>query len=198
MVMDESYLVFTGRPNAGKSSVIRSITGLRAPSGKRPGTTRRIETYPLSKGLVLVDMPGYGRITGVSSRVESELKDRMLGFLEDDGPRIALAVHVIDVSTFMEVSLRLEDKGIIPIDIEMIEFLLDSTGEPPLVAVNKIDKVGGRELDECLVELGEQLGPESDGLLFPVSSRTGEGMGSLKAAIHARLSERGFRAPFGR
>jgi len=39
--MGERYLVFTGRPNSGKSSIIRRITGLRTRSGKRPGTTRR-------------------------------------------------------------------------------------------------------------------------------------------------------------
>ncbi|NIQ04188.1 MAG: hypothetical protein GWO20_00185, partial [Candidatus Korarchaeota archaeon] len=39
--MGEKYLVFTGRPNAGKSTIIREVVGLDVATGKRPGTTRR-------------------------------------------------------------------------------------------------------------------------------------------------------------
>lgn len=60
--MDDEYLVFTGRPNAGKSSLIKAITGMKVVIGKEPGTTQKIEFYPLTKNLSLVDMPGYGRI----------------------------------------------------------------------------------------------------------------------------------------
>ncbi|UCE11854.1 MAG: 50S ribosome-binding GTPase, partial [Candidatus Thorarchaeota archaeon] len=51
--MREKYLVFTGRPNAGKSSIIRKTTKIDVATGKLPGTTRRIQKYPLTRGLVL-------------------------------------------------------------------------------------------------------------------------------------------------
>jgi GTP-binding protein EngB required for normal cell division len=60
--MNDRYLIFTGRPNAGKSTLIKQITGIRVPSGKQPGTTRKVSLYSLCKGLYLVDTPGYGRI----------------------------------------------------------------------------------------------------------------------------------------
>ncbi|MDP7208225.1 MAG: 50S ribosome-binding GTPase, partial [Candidatus Bathyarchaeota archaeon] len=131
--MDERFLVFTGRPNAGKSSIIRKITGLNIRSGKRPGTTRRVSIYPLSRGLSLVDMPGYGRITGASIWGTSQVKDEILEFLESQGEAIALTIHVLDLSTFMEVSERLEAKGIVPIDLEMIQYIGETTGEMPVV-----------------------------------------------------------------
>lgn len=197
--MSERYLVFTGRPNSGKSIIIRKITGLKTRSGKRPGTTRRVSAIPLSQGLSLVDMPGYGRITGAAKDYTENVKDDITGFIEEKGGDIVLAVHVLDISTFMEVALRQEGKGLIPIDQEMIHYLRESTGEPPLVAANKIDKVGGARdslLDELRLLIASGDPSEPDCPIFPVSAKTGEGMGALKDAIHRRLVEEGFRTPF--
>jgi GTP-binding protein EngB required for normal cell division len=199
--MEERYLVFTGRPNSGKSSIIRRITGLETKSGKRPGTTRWVSVYPLSRGLSVVDMPGYGRMTGVSkSRVE-RVKDEIVDFIESKGKDIALAVHVLDISTFLEVAWRMEKKGLIPLDLEMIRYLEESTGEPPMVAANKIDKLGG-ETASLLVELKDRIAGEQPSEhecpVFPVSAKTGEGLGALKDAISQKLAEEGFRTPFKR
>lgn len=197
--MSERYLVFTGRPNSGKSIIIRKITGLKTRSGKRPGTTRRVSAIPLSQGLSLVDMPGYGRITGAAKDYTENVKDDITGFIEEKGDEIVLAVHVLDLSTFMEVALRQERKGLIPIDQEMIHYLRESTGEPPLVAANKIDKVGGKRdplLEELRLLIASGDPSEPDCPIFPVSAKTGEGMGALKDAIHRRLVEEGFRTPF--
>ena len=199
--MEERFLVFTGRPNSGKSSSIRKITGLATRSGKRPGTTRRVSIYPLSKGLSLVDMPGYGRITGASIDATDQVKYEILDFLESQGDAIVLAVHVLDLSTFTEVSDRLERKGIIPLDLEMIQYLEESTGEMPLVAANKLDKIKGDPaplLSELKNRIDEVFPPEHGCLVLPVSAKTGEGMGRLKDAIHRRLADEGFRTPFKR
>ena len=197
--MSERYLVFTGRPNSGKSSIIRKITGLQTKSGKQPGTTRRVSAIPLSRGLSLVDMPGYGRITGADRGFTENVKDEITDFIEEKGGDIVLAVHVLDLSTSMEVALRQEGKGLIPIDLEMIQYIWESTGEPPLVAANKVDRVGGARdslLDELrlLIASGDPSEPECP--IFPMSAKTGEGLGMLKDAIHRRLAEEGFRTPF--
>ncbi len=197
--MSERYLVFTGRPNAGKSIIIRKITGLKTRSGKRPGTTRRVSAIPLSQGLSLVDMPGYGRITGAAKDYTENVKDDITDFIEEKGDEIVLAVHVLDLSTFMEVALRQERKGLIPLDQEMIHYLRESTGEPPLVAANKVDRVGGARdslLEELRLLIASGDPSEPDCPIFPVSAKTGEGMGVLKDAIHRRLVEEGFRTPF--
>jgi len=197
--MSERYLVFTGRPNSGKSSIIRKITGLQTRSGKRPGTTRRVSVIPLSRGLSLVDMPGYGRITGAARGFTEDVKDEITDFIEEKGDDIVLAVHVLDLSTFMEVALRQEDKGLIPIDLEMVRYLRESTGEPPLIAANKTDRVG-EERERLLDELGHLIAggdlTELESIIYPVSAKTGEGVGALKDAIHRKLAAEGFRTPF--
>ena len=197
--MGECYLVFTGRPNSGKSSLIRRITGIQTRSGKRPGTTKRVTAIPLSRGLSLVDMPGYGRITGATKRFTEDVKDEITDFIEERGGDIVLAVHVMDLSTFMEVALRQEEKGLIPIDLEMVQYLRESTGEPPLIAANKVDRVGEereRLLDELrhLISGGEPSVLEPS--IYPLSAKTGEGLGALKDAIHRKLEAEGFRTPF--
>ena len=193
------YLIFTGRPNAGKSSIIKCTLGLDVSTGKYPGTTRRISKYPLSHGLVLVDMPGYGKILKASKEMEDKTKDRIIDFLEYNAERVVLAVHVLDISTFMEVNWRLEKKDVRSLDLEMIQFLNETLGELPLIAANKIDKAGN-QLDENIVELRNRLNMLNlllcDVCVFPVSARTGEGLGALKNEIHKRLVNKGHRTPF--
>jgi len=194
------YLVFTGRPNAGKSSIIREVAGIDVVTGKHPGTTRRISKYALSGGLFLVDMPGFGRIMGVSKPLENMRKNRIIRFLESNAQNIALAVHVLDISTFLEVTWRLEKKGLISLDVEMVQFLAETLGEIPLVAANKIDKAGEDEIAVNLKEFKYRISDAQplvvEGYVFPVSARTGKGLGALKSVIHARLVEKGYRTPF--
>ena len=198
--MREEFLVFTGRPNAGKSSIIREIVGLDVKTGKRPGTTRNILKHPLNSGLILVDMPGFGRIMGVSTRLENMRKNRIVRFLESNAQNVALAIHVLNVSTFLETSWRLEKKGIISIDVEMIQFLAKKLREFPLVAANKIDKTDNKEVDVNLKEFMHMI---SNGHIstiadkvFPVSAKTGEGLSALKNAIHEKLIAKGYKTPF--
>jgi GTP-binding protein EngB required for normal cell division len=198
--MFEEYLVFAGRPNAGKSSIIREIVGLDLATGKRPGTTRNISKHPLNSGLVLVDLPGFGRIMGISKRLENVRKNQIIRFIESNAQNIALAVHVLDISTFLEVSWRLEKKGIISIDVEMFQFLARTLREFPLVAANKIDKTDKKELGINLKEFMHRI---SNGqatavadCVFPVSAKTGEGLSFLKSAIHEKLVAKGYRTPF--
>lgn len=198
--MQEKYLVFTGRPNAGKSSIIKEVVGLNIATGKRPGTTRRISKYPLSGDLVLVDMPGFGKMMGASKRLENKINDQIIEFLESNAQNIVLAVSVLDISTFLEVTWRLEKKGFISVDVEMVKFLVDILGEFPLVVANKIDKINREALKLNLREFTYQI---SNGHpfavrdhVFPASSKTGEGLGVLKSAIHTRLVAKGYKTPF--
>ena len=198
--MVEKYLVFTGRPNAGKSSIINELIGLDIATGKHPGTTRNISKHPLNRGLILVDMPGFGRMLGVSKRFESMRKNRIIRFFEGNAQDIAVAVHVLDISTFREISWRLDKKGIISLDVEMVQFLAKTIGEFPLVAANKIDKTDKKEIDTNLNEFIHRVsnGHPSDvtGFIFPVSAKTGEGLSALKSAIHEKLVAKGYRTPF--
>jgi len=198
--MREEYLVFTGRPNAGKSSVIKEIIGLDVATGKHPGTTRRISKYPLRNGLVLVDMPGFGRMSGVSKKLEDRINDRIIRFLESNAKKVALAVHVLDISTFLEITWRLEKKGFISVDVELVDFLVDTLNEFPLIAANKIDKASEEEIFFNLRDFMSRISirqlSDAKNYVFPVSTKTGKGLGALKKAIHEKLVAKGYRTPF--
>jgi GTP-binding protein EngB required for normal cell division len=145
-------------------------------------------------------MPGFGRMMGVSKRLENIKNDQIIKFLESYAQNIALAVHVLDISTFSEVTRRLEKKGFISVDVEMVQFLTETSGGFPLVVANKIDKVNKEELEANLEEFMHQIGKGSPfavgEYVFPVSAKTGEGLGALKNSIHKRLVAKGYRTPF--
>ena len=71
-------LVFCGRSNVGKSSLINAITGQDvAITSKRPGKTRDLTYYSLEKeGARLVDCPGYGYAR--ASQVEKEQWNKLM------------------------------------------------------------------------------------------------------------------------
>jgi len=192
--MGDQFLVFTGRPNAGKSSIIRAVTGLKVEVGKTPGTTQRINRYPISEGLTLIDMPGYGRSLRGGRGREEETKDEILDFLELNAGSIALAVHVVNISTFLETEMRLAKKGFIPLDVEMVHFLKRDLGIPVLVAMNKIDKGPRDYIQDNIEALKEGLGPSIP--VFSLSARTDEGIGAIKEEVRKRLANRGFNSPF--
>ena len=193
-------MVFTGRPNAGKSSLIREITGLDVRIGKRPGTTGWISEYPLSKGLILVDTPGYGKTVRTTRRLQDERNHQTLYFMETNADKIALAVHVLDISTFSEVTWRLANKNIAPVDVDIIQLMKSFLGDFPLVAANKIDKANKSEIDANLKEFSQYFGSIYHSAIgtsiYPVSARTGEGLSPLKSAIREKLMIKGFRIPF--
>jgi len=197
--VNEGYIVFTGRPNAGKSSIIKKITGINAKSGKKPGTTSKITLYPLSKDIILVDMPGYGRITKAGKQLENIVKDQILEFIEKNADFILISVHVLDISTFSETAERLDSRGFIPIDIEMIQLLTDTIGTPPIIVINKIDKMKQNKLKSSIEDLKNRLAknnPEAMNHTYIVSAKTGKGSGLLKNAIHKQLIIKGYLNPF--
>ena len=138
--MPEQYIIFTGRPNAGKSTTIRALTGVKVPIGKRPGTTKKINKYQIGNDLYLVDMPGYGRKLGAHKSVEDRTKDKILKFIEKEVDNIVAAVHVFNINTFIETEKRLARKGFISIDIEMVQYIAENLGELPFVAANKLTR----------------------------------------------------------
>ena len=198
--MQEKYLVFTGRPNAGKSSIIKELAGFNIATGKHPGTTRKITKYPLNEDLVLVDLPGLGKMSGASKQVEEQVNKQIVEFLESNAQNIVLAIAVLDISTFLEVTWRLEKKGIQSLDVEMVKFLAKITGEFPVVVANKIDKGSESEIEDNLEEFTNRI---SDGnptkvknQIFQVSAKKRIGLGELKSSIHTRLVVKGYKTPF--
>ncbi len=180
-----NYIPITGRPNAGKTTLINFLCKKKRPVGKRAGTTLRITPIPLVYDVSLVDFPGFGRITKRSKSLENKIKDQIIEFLDSPQHNFLFGIHVVDISTFSIVSKNLEKKGIIPIDIEMIDFLHEITNVPPIVVLNKIDKVKRDSIEENRNFLYQYDLPKI--ILVQTSFKTKIGIRSLRATIKEEI-----------
>ena len=70
-------IIFAGRSNVGKSSTIRALTGVKVRVGKRPGSTRWEQMIDLDP-ITIVDIPGFGFMSGQSKITIEETKDHVM------------------------------------------------------------------------------------------------------------------------
>ena len=165
------FIALAGRPNVGKSTLANAIVGAKvAIVSDKPQTTRRairgVATGP-DWQLVLVDLPGVQRprdalTTRMQRRVEQELEDA-------DG-----CLFVLNA-----------EQGVGPGD-RFIARLLASAPVPVLIAVNKTDTAERAALAASLQAAAElDVGEE----IFPVSARTGSGVGAMVDHLVSLLPE---------
>ncbi len=185
------FLVFVGRPNAGKSSLIGKLTPVKPVIGKKPGSTRRINTYNITKKFKVVDVPGWGKIHDRTKAYEDRIKNEIVEFFEIYKFRIPACILVIDAKSIVDVSERLSKKGIIPIDQELYTFLKDNK-IIPIVAINKIDKIGKIEVEKAVQYIKklidyDNLPEEYQEAVITVSANQGTNLGVLRDLIRKHL-----------
>jgi GTP-binding protein EngB required for normal cell division len=184
-------IIFVGRSNVGKSSLLRELFGARVKIGRRPGVTLRPSHLQVSD-LLITDMPGFGFMSGVKERKQDIVKDKTVHYIEDNAERIKVGVLVIDSPAFPEIVDRWDSREQIPIDVEMFDFLRE-IGIDTIVAANKMDKVKESEYDLMLDEIAKRLGLEPPWqnwkhLIAPISAKKGD-LKALKGLLRDRLHE---------
>ncbi len=187
-------ILFLGRSNVGKSSVIRKLTNKRVPVGKRPGVTRKPLRLKLGE-LEIIDMPGFGYMAGMSREKQETVKTGIVRYVEKNRENIIFALEVIDARAFSQIVERWERREQVPVDIEMFQFLQEMELHP-IVVVNKIDLIYPEERDMMLDEICEKLGLPSPwrqwlDTIVPISAKSGEGIQELKKLVKQRFSELG-------
>ncbi len=186
----KSEIVFVGRSNVGKSTLFSNLFGLNVRKGKKPGTTIKPNFFQFGDFL-LTDMPGFGLIRGMDRDLNERVKDFIVQYIEENGDRIILAVHVVDGKSFGEIAEKWDSRGEIPVDVEMFAFLKEFS--PVLLAVNKMDAVKEKDKDKKLDEIAQWLEMEppwsnwSD-TIFPISAKKND-FGGLKNRIKEVLIE---------
>jgi GTP-binding protein EngB required for normal cell division len=189
-------IVFAGRSNVGKSSTIRVLTGKKVRVGKKPGSTRwemMIDFGPIT----IVDIPGFGYMSGQSKTMIEETKVNIVTKLESWSNRLVLSVLIIDISLFRELYERWSSRGEIPIDVEFYGFLSEIS-QNVVVLANKSDKVKKRALSDELLFLKDQLRevvPTIEPNVIVASALKKYGMRELTDSIDELLRKQGIETP---
>lgn len=170
-------IAFAGRSNAGKSSLINALTGVRelARASNTPGRTRELNFFEIGERLTLVDMPGYGYAKASKSDVK-QWQAVLRGYLRGR-PGLTRAFVLVDAR-----------HGVLAADAEMMA-LLDEAAVTYQLVLTKIDKVKPQELAD--VETKTEGIAAKRAACFPVvhatSSHSYVGLPELRAEIAGLL-----------
>jgi GTP-binding protein len=175
-------IAFAGRSNVGKSSLINALTGRNslARTSHTPGRTQELIFFegPPTGHLRLVDMPGYGYAQAPKTKVAAWttlIHKFLLG-------RASLArVYVLIDSRH----------GLKDVDTDILK-TLDKSAVSYQLVLTKADQVNPAELAACISATKTALAkhPAAFPDVLATSSRSGEGMPELRAAIMRLLEER--------
>ncbi|TFH05599.1 MAG: GTP-binding protein EngB [Candidatus Thorarchaeota archaeon] len=193
---DKPLIVFAGRSNVGKSSTIRALTGVKVRVGKRPGSTRWEQMIDLDS-VTIVDIPGFGFMSGQSKATIEETKHHIIESLESWRSRILLTVLIIDISLFRILFERWSSRGELPVDVEFYSFLCEISPRV-IVLANKVDKVKNRYIDDEFEFLYDQLREavsEREPTIILSDALKKQGLKELRDLIDGILSEEGLERP---
>ena len=163
-------VVFAGRSNVGKSSLINSLFNQKtlARVSATPGKTATINFFE-TENLIFADLPGYG-YAKVSRGEKRRWAQLMEGYFAQDRD-IALVLSLVD-------SRHPPTQD----DQMMVRFLVENE-LPFVVILTKIDKLSSSQRQERLEAIRGEL-PWGEQIIFlPFSAQTGEGREELRALL---------------
>jgi len=161
-----------GLPNAGKSTLLNSVTNAGAKIGDYPFTTLRPQLGVVrhkGREFVIADIPGL--IEGAAEG--AGIGDRFLGHVE----RTRLLLHLVDASGENPA----EAYRIVREELDSYGAGLDEKAE--IVALTKADMLDGKSLNKIAKAVEKVSGSRP----FPVSAPLEEGIGPLLDAVIQQL-----------
>lgn len=166
-------IVFAGKSNVGKSSVINKILNRKnfARVGASPGKTVNINYFLVDRKAYFVDLPGYGY-----AKVSKQERDRWGRLMESyfaAAEGMALGVMIVDC--------RHKPTGD---DVTMANWFKNA-GRDFVIVANKLDKVKKSELDGNLAQIRQTLELDAHVEIIPFSAEKGTNREALVARIDA-------------
>lgn len=162
-------VVFAGRSNVGKSSIMNRLFGRKnlVKVSSTPGKTINVNFFE-ADGIHFVDLPGYGYAR--RSQAERERWAKLIGDFFEQDRSFNLVVSLVDIRHEAQKS-----------DVQMINYLRE--GEFPfVVALTKADKLGRNKAAQQRAAIRRQL-DLPDEQVIATSSATGFGIDELKRRI---------------
>ena len=166
-------IVFAGKSNVGKSSVINRLLNRKnfARVGSQPGKTIHVNYFDVDGKCYFVDLPGYG-YAAVSKAERDRWGALMEAFFAESG-LIRLGVHIVDA--------RHKPTGD---DVTMSEWF-KSSGMPFVVVANKCDKLSKSAVEPNIALIRETLALPDEVKIIAFSAEKGTGRGELLGEITA-------------
>ena len=169
-------VVFAGKSNVGKSSVINRMLNRKnfARVGASPGKTIHVNYFLIDGKVYFVDLPGYGY-----AKVSQAERDRWGKLME----QFFAAEGLIDLGV-MIVDARHKPTAD---DVTMAEWFKNS-GCRLVVVANKLDKLKKSEIEPNMALIRQALDLPEEVLLIPFAAEKGQGRDALMAEIMKELS----------
>lgn len=164
-------VVFAGRSNVGKSSVINCLLGRKnfARVGNSPGKTTHINYFRVDNQLYLVDLPGYGYAR--VSQAERARWGRLIEQWFQDPSLMTLGIQIVDARHKPTAD-----------DCTMIECFKQS-GKPFIVVANKLDKLKKSEIEPNLLQIRTTLQLDDSVKVIPFSAEKKLGRTELLSLV---------------
>ncbi|MBQ7218651.1 MAG: YihA family ribosome biogenesis GTP-binding protein [Ruminococcus sp.] len=171
---DRPDVVFSGRSNVGKSSLINKLCNRKslARVSSKPGKTATINFFD-GKTFNLVDLPGYG-YAKVSKGEKLRWAELVEGYFGADR-EIALVVQIVDMRHKPTAD-----------DMNMINFMYNNS-IPFIVVMTKSDKLNKSEYQAQLELISGLLSGYENVGLYPFSALSGDGAEAIENAINESI-----------
>ena len=171
-------VVFAGKSNVGKSSVINKLLGRKnfARVSAQPGKTVHINYFVIDRKMYLVDLPGYG-----SARVSKAEQQRWGALMET---YVALGLLTVGIQI---VDIRHKPTRD---DVTMADWFRASD-KPWIVVANKLDKIKKSQLEGNLAEIRQTLLLPAEVPVIPFSAEKGIGRDEVLEHIYGYIGKEG-------
>jgi len=172
-------IVFSGKSNVGKSSVINTVLGRKslARVSSSPGKTIHVNYFQIDGKAYFVDLPGYGyaKVAKTERARWSKLMEEF--FLQPD--HITLGVMIVDSRHKPTAD-----------DITMAKWF-SASGCNMIIVANKIDKLKKSDIEKNMAVIREALELRDEVQIIMFSAEKGTNRNVLLSEIEKAVADRG-------
>ena len=170
-------IVFSGKSNVGKSSVINKLLNRKnlARVSSSPGKTVHINYFLIDGAAYFVDLPGYGYAK--VAKIERERWSILMESFFSGSAHITLGIMIVDARHKPTAD-----------DITMAQWF-KSTACPLVIVANKIDKVKSSEEKQKIALIRDTLELHEETRIIPFSAEKGTSREALLSEINIAVSK---------